>query len=485
MGRSILYGLNWIIKVWEDTKKWWICIFITLIWSPVPAISNPATPGDFSSTATVINFDDLIPDQDLDRQYLPFGVDFHDGNGKPLIILGPPQNQNQPLNYDTLNYGNMSPIGTSPTTNSPPNGAGTRSNFSTQNVGPSYTSGATIIISFHSGQSRVGMYFGGIGAGTNNGVTLTAYDENGTPLEEVSSMPKDLSIINFIGLDVGKPVIRRVVLSTSNSFLAIDDLMFEPGPQGVDTQNLQDRLRGGDKDLQTALEALDEVMLHPSPEALKTLQTALLDNTLNSYVRERIAITLEQLLYRDAIPDLLKVAYSPDVDEGLMLAAFNSAYYIRKAFPPPDPPQINIMLNMIANPQVQGEPIALLVYATISATKDLQNIEALLSGGKGTLIPAKNLKIDPNITRKNYIYKGPLTAGNPITLKAEIWVMDPSQKMARISVRVKRYLGTKGDYVAYTKHLFIDLDTGTALPEPPQEQGGSSVHISEQGGQKP
>jgi len=121
-----------------------------------------------------------------------------------------------------------------------------------------------------------------------------------------------------------------VVLRQAQVAPAVDDVIFEPGPDtaGDALQILDDTNASRDK----RLRAMDAVLLSPSPAGLQALRRLAFDE-----VRERAVIALEQLRDREALPGLRELARHPQLRD-LALAAYNAAWALREAFPPEHPP---------------------------------------------------------------------------------------------------------------------------------------------------
>jgi len=291
----------------------WLTLLLAL--APGAGMAGPVGTAAFSPDAPRIDFEaPLSHGQPLDDQYRSLGVRFADDRGRPLRIvdgsrLNPARSTQSPNRF----------VITEP----PPTGL--------EIIAP--PNPPAIVIDFARGQDRVGLYFGGSSGLT---ATLAAYDGEGRLLDEVSETAKDASVTHFIGLEYKPGTIRRVVLRQAQVAPAVDDVIFEPGPDtaGDALQILDDTNASRDK----RLRAMDAVLLSPSPAGLQALRRLAFDeDETDTYLRERAVIALEQLRDREALPGLRELARHPQLRD-LALAAYNAAWALREAFPPEHPP---------------------------------------------------------------------------------------------------------------------------------------------------
>ena len=407
---------------------------------PWPSQAGPVEAKDFSPDATRISFDTLSHAQTLDDQYRGLGVRFSDSRGRPLRIvdgrrLNPPRSTQSPENFVVPE--------------SPPVGL--------EVIAPSLPD---IVIDFSRGQDRVGLYFGG-----SNGLaaTLSAYDANGKLLDEVTLTAKDDSITHFIGLEYKPGSIRRVVLSQSQTGPAMDELIFEPGPD-TDSDALQ-TLGDSGKSRESRLRAMDEVLLSPSPAGLQALRKLAFDeDEPDAYLRERAVIALEQLLDQDALPDLLKLARHERLRD-LALAAYNAAWALREAFPPDHPPTLEVTLadSVI---DYDARRVMVRVKGIVTAGDADMDIVARLRGKGGFRPDARKTKLQFLTDNTQYRYEGPLKTGETRTVQAEFWFpLTDTRRIGEVSLSVTRYLSARssksaGDLFSYEKRLYIDLSKG-------------------------
>ncbi len=426
------------------------------------AQAGPQQPADFSDQATEVTFDALAAGQSLSTQYLSLGLRFTNTQGRPLTIVAP---------ESMANLKTQSPeLAVSPGYVLPSQGTST-------GLTP-----AAIVIDFSTGQDRVGLYFGG-SAGLD--ATLAIYDAQGDLLDSVTVTAKDADVTNFIGLDYKPGTIRRLVLSQPQLPPLIDNLIFEPGAQtpGKPISVLQDR----GLNQAARLAAMDQLLLNPSPAAVEALRTlATNEDEPDAYLRERAVLALEQLYAREALPDLRRLgrhAHRP-----LALAAYNATWTIREAFPPDDPPQLQLELLQSTLDPSDNRWKVLVAGKIVSGDSDLA-IEANLAPAKGGIVPEKNLIFLKENT--NYRYQGQLAAKASLPLEGEFWFERPPSGEARpylIRLKVKRILSprdgqTIGDFVTYEARLHLDSEKGVvATPDDDQASPVHEVTNVEQGG---
>ena len=414
---------------------------LLLILAPWASQAGPVDPGKFSPDATRISFDILSHAQTLDDQYRGLGVRFSDSRGQPLRIvdgsrLDPVRTTQSPANFVVPEPPS---VGLKPIAPPPP---------------------ADIVIDFAHGQDRVGLYFGG---SSGLAATLSAFDADGKLLDEVTVTAKDDSITHFIGLEYKPGSIRRVVLSQSQTGPAMDELIFEPGPD-TDSDALQ-TLGGSGKSRESRLRAMDEVLLSPSPAGLQALRKLAFDeDEPDAYLRERAVIALEQLLDQDALPDLLKLARHERLRD-LALAAYNAAWALREAFPPDHPPTLEVTLadSVI---DYDARRVMVRVKGIVTAGDADMDIVARLRGKDGFRPDARKTKLQFLTDNTQYRYEGPLKAGETRTVQAEFWFpLTDTRRIGEVSLSVTRYLKTRsakaaGDLFSYEKRLYIDLSKG-------------------------
>ncbi len=413
---------------------------LLLALTPWSALADPVEAKDFSPDATRISFDTLSHAQVLDDQYRGLGVRFSDSRGRPLRIvdgrrLNPPRPTQSPENF----------VVPEP----PPVGL--------EVIAPSLPD---IVIDFSRGQDRVGLYFGG---SKGLAATLSAFDADGKLLDEVTLTAKDDSITHFIGLEYKPGSIRRVVLSQSQTGPAMDDLIFEPGPD-TDGDALQ-TLGDSGKSRESRLRAMDEVLLSPSPAGLQALRKLAFDeDEPDAYLRERAVIALEQLLDQDALPDLLKLARHERLRD-LALAAYNAAWALREAFPPDHPPTLEVTLADSVIDQ-DARRVMVRVKGIVTAGDADMDIVARLRGKGGFRPDTRKTKLQFLTDNTQYRYEGPLKAGETRTVQAEFWFpLTDTRRIGEVSLSVTRYLKTRsakaaGDLLSYEKRLYIDLSKG-------------------------
>jgi len=413
-----------------------LAVFVSL-----PLGAAPTDSGDFSPLASRIGFDTLAPGQYLSDQFLNRGVRLRDTTGRPLRVIYP-----QTLGLDTQT----------------PQGA-IQSRFILPSQGQDLITGpssAGIVIDFTTGQDRVGFYFAGYD--NNASGVLHAYDADGNLLDSVSVTAKDPGVTNFIGIDHKPGTIRRVVFQ-QNGVELIDELIFEPGPSSSE-EALEQALDEG-RTRAERLAAVDELMLYPSPAAVEALRKLANDeDDPDVYLRERAVIALEQLYAYEALPDLLRLGRH--THRPLALAAYNAAWTLRQAFPPPDQPELTLeLLKNFLDPD--DGYLKVLIRGVISAGTRIE-VEASLAGGKGAIQPRRNLVfLDSN---DEFRYSGPITAGKTVEMIREIWfdVADRPQDPLVVQLRLKRIISPRddqriADFITHQARLHIDPKTGTAI----------------------
>ncbi len=419
---------------------------------------------DFSEAAVVVDFDDLQPGQEVAAQYRLQGVTLSTGAGQPLTVQDAGQ----------ANLGAVSA----------PHVAVAEG-------------GNTVVLRFEHGVERVGVYVLG-SFGPNDAVLLRTYDEAGqdvytavytppgdpyTPTLssgfEVTAPPSSVTAA-FIGVQADKPVIRRAVLELPQGLTpAIDDVVFEPAPPDGAAADLAAALGSADADPGSRIEAIEAALVQPGPAAARALRDAVENPDLDPYVRERAALALIDLADPQAIPVLARVARETS-DPYLRMAAHQAVWALRKAFPMPDPPVVEIVPPQ--GPVSPDQPFELTAKITWPVAR--KSVQARLVAGKGL-----SLRGGAGGTA----FSGPVEAGQTLVLagsfQAEsVWTAGPEggkevrSEQAGIDVVVRVNDGPV-DIATYRVPVYVDFAQGTVSTAEPQVQEPSD-HLIE-GGQQP
>ena len=444
-------------------KALWAVILAGLAGTPAWS-AGWAERSAFSEEAVVAGFDGLVPGQDVDVQYRLQGLVLATGNGTPLAVRDPAG-----MNLQAV---------------SPPHVA--------------VAEGAqTVVLRFEHGVQRVGLYVLGP-LGPNDAVLLRTYDEAGrevytavyTPPAGDPYLPTFTTGFQwsepagagaaFIGVQADKPVIRWAQLELPQGKTpVIDDVMFEPGPDEGAVQDLSVALDPSQADPDAQVAAIEQALLQPSPAAAEALRRAAADPDLDPYVRERAALALIELADPEAIETLARVGQNTS-DPYLRMAAHQAVWALRRAFPMPDPPEIQVVPPQ--EPVSADQPFEVIVKVTWPVAR--KSVQARLTGGKGlSLRPAAG----------SAAFSGSVDADETVTLTGlyratGVWAPSPEGDDKEIQPRqasfdvVVRVNNGPVDIATYRVPVYVDLDQGTVSVSEPQVeepadhviQGGSA-----------
>ncbi len=441
------------------------CIGFWFAWLPaVMAQPGWAYPGDFSSEAIHIDFDELNDGQAVMNQYRLQGV-----------VVTTPALQALDLQQ---HFAAAAP--------SEPNVLGSENE---QRIG----------LRFQQPVQRLGMKVVG-SFGPNDVLYLRTYDRHGNTVYDAVYIPPASDTVTlpssalpypnqapavFIGVQADKPVIWRAELEIpAGKPTLMDDLVFEPGPDNNSATVLDNALDNTPDDAEALLAALDEVLEQPSPAAAESLRRLVGNETIDTYVRERAALALASLGDAQAIATLSKLALDSR-DANLRMAAHQAVWSLRQIFPLAGPPQVEIVPP--SAPITDTNPFDVTVKLTWPLAR--KQVKLWLTGGKGLALLQN---ADSSYPAR---YSGPVEAGETVVLQGryqarKVWTASPDgkekflpQPRTRFQIIVRIDEGPV-DTSTLRFPVYVDFEQGSVSDVPPNtgQTAGESL-LPTQGGQ--
>ncbi|MGA1864284.1 MAG: putative Ig domain-containing protein [bacterium] len=377
----------------------------------------PFSPADFGPSADHINFDDLADFVSVKSQFTMQGVLLQSTDGSPLHIVtarqmagGRPQ--------------------------SPPYAASTADNA------------VPLEIALLSPRTRIGFTFFLHTIEAETIAILKAYDADDHIIQETSIQvaSKALRDMNafFIGAEAEDTVIQRVTfdLTGIQAPKVIDNLMIEPAHESsVSVESWQGMLLSPDAIQEEKLAAVDALQLQPSQQASSILQGVACGDP-DLYVRERAIMALAQVRDPGAIPALVEIGVDPPTTE-IRMAVFNTVWALRQIFPVPGMPEITIEA---VSPIRAGEEFD--VEAWITSPVNWDNVQIAFDSGK--LLERRREEAPDG-------YKGPLVAGQPVSLRARFLAERAGRTKSQLTLRINL---NRVDTMVYRVPLYIDIQEG-------------------------
>ncbi len=311
--------------------------------------------------------------------------------------------------------------------------------------------GVPLAIRINPPRHQVGLWLAR--SGLTGKATLRAYTASEEVVGEVSVDLDPSSTANaYLGLAAKDAVISRVLVELANGgALDIDDLQLVDGIDQVPSvteavgaaRSILTQPGSSPEAIQSALDSLIEVA---SPGASRVLQETAL-NAEDLRLREQAVSALIQVRNPDSIPALSEVGLSVDAGP-LRQAAENAVWALRRNFPAPNPP----LIEMQAVTEIR-EGIPFVVEVRMTSPVDRAHVQTRFRSTENMFLTT--------IDGAPEVYEGPLPVGKTITLRATYMCEQAGQAALPFTVRVN---DSAIDAHSHTAKLYVDVqkDGGTA-----------------------